>query len=214
MFSADESLKTDLIDHILMLLTIRGIKTQKQVTTQKTHEDKVFVLSSKVVVHKVDDQFGEIVKKYSLQRLKEENRKTRGNTNELAKKHVYDEELIRDFIDLMPLPESFEAKLKNEIFQYDKERVYNLIQQAIDLFEITPTLIKLRSPIKIFGSIDGQYNDLIRYFNFWGRPSEHKGDIESFEYLFLGNITNRGSLSLETLCLLLALKVLIRIFKF
>ena len=148
-----------------------------------------------------------MVKKYSLQKLREENKKTRGNCAEFTKKYVYDEDLIKDFLDLMPLPEYFEPKQRNEKFGFDKGRVYELVQQATDLFETTPTLIKLRSPIKIFGSIDGQYNDLMRYFNFWGRPSDLKGDIECFEYLFLGNVVNRGMFNLETLCLLLALKV-------
>ena len=31
---------------------------------------------------------------------------------------------------------------------------------------------------KIYGSINGQYNDLMRDFSFFGRPSELKGDIE------------------------------------
>ena len=47
----------------------------------------------------------------------------------------------------------------------------------------------------------------MRYFSLFGRPSELKGDIECVDYLFLGNFTNRGAFSLETICLLLALKV-------
>jgi len=78
LFSVDEGLKIDLMDHISNLLTLRGLKPQKQVIVKKENEDKVFVLSSKVVVHKVDEEFGEMVKKYSLQKLREENKKTRG----------------------------------------------------------------------------------------------------------------------------------------
>ena len=47
----------------------------------------------------------------------------------------------------------------------------------------------------------------MRYFSLFGRPSELKGDIECVDYLFLGNFTNRGAFSLETICLLLALKI-------
>ena len=66
----------------------------------------------------------------------------------------------------------------------------------------------MKAPIKIFGDIHGQYSDLMRFFDLWGHPSDDviDGDIESFDYLFLGDYVDRGSHSLETICLLLALK--------
>ncbi len=49
----------------------------------------------------------------------------------------------------------------------------------------------------------------MRFFDLWGSPfdSGKDGDIESFDYLFLGNFVDKGSHSLETICLLLSLKV-------
>jgi hypothetical protein len=48
----------------------------------------------------------------------------------------------------------------------------------------------------------------MRFFDLWGSPSnEVGGDIESYDYLFLGDYVDRGSHSLETICLLMALKV-------
>jgi serine/threonine-protein phosphatase PP1 catalytic subunit len=46
----------------------------------------------------------------------------------------------------------------------------------------------------------------MRFFDLWGSPSEN-GDIESFDYLFLGDYVDRGKQSLETICLLLAYKI-------
>ena len=46
----------------------------------------------------------------------------------------------------------------------------------------------------------------MRFFDLWGIPNDN-GDIESYDYLFLGDYVDRGSHSLETVCLLMALKV-------
>ena len=70
----------------------------------------------------------------------------------------------------------------------------------------------MRPGVKIFGSIHGQFADLLRFFKEYGIPDddysfENKGDIEAIEYLFLGNYIDRGTNSLEVICLLLALKL-------
>lgn len=47
----------------------------------------------------------------------------------------------------------------------------------------------------------------MRFFDLWGHPSDLEGgDIEAYDYLFLGDYVDRGSHSLETICLLMALK--------
>lgn len=70
-------------------------------------------------------------------------------------------------------------------------------------------VLRVQAPIKIYGDIHGQYSDLMRFFDLFGAPcyGNTEGDIESFDYLFLGDFVDRGSHSLETICLLLALKV-------
>ncbi len=212
LFSKDESLKNELNDHISMLLLIQIQKKQRIMqVSQKNNDDKMFTLSSRVVAYFVGDEsddFGSLVKKYSLQKLKEENKKMLKNSDQLlGKKHIYDEELVKTFLTLLPTRDNFKPRSIKEAFPFQKEYVLKLIKDARLVIENTPTLLKLKYPIKIFGSLNGQYNDLIKYFNLWGQPSEYQGDIESFDYLFLGNFVNRGSFSLEVLCLLLSLKV-------
>ena len=64
----------------------------------------------------------------------------------------------------------------------------------------------LAAPVKIFGDLHGQFLDLMRLFDEYGSPST-AGDITYIDYLFLGDYVDRGAHSLETILLLLALKI-------
>jgi len=70
-----------------------------------------------------------------------------------------------------------------------------------------PIVIKeIKPPVKVFGNLFGNYADLMRFFDIWKSPCE-SGDIAGMDYLFLGNYVDRGQYSLETICLLMALKL-------
>ena len=66
------------------------------------------------------------------------------------------------------------------------------------------SVVHVRTPVKLFGDIHGQYSDLLRYFASFGSPAV---DVEYVSYLFLGDYVDRGTHSLEVLVLLLALKI-------
>jgi protein phosphatase len=56
----------------------------------------------------------------------------------------------------------------------------------------------MRSPVKIFGDIHGQINEVNRFFETFGSPSDEtpNGDIEYTNYLFLGDYVDRGNKSI------------------
>lgn len=72
-------------------------------------------------------------------------------------------------------------------------------------------VVELDQGVKIFGSIHGQFGDLMKFFSSFGTPDNDptfkNGDIEANDYLFLGNYVDRGRNSLEVICTLLALKL-------
>ena len=204
LFSTNPILKEELNEYLTEL-----IKKNSNASANKNKAH--FELSHKVIVYNIpeEDNFGKIVKQISYSKLTEVDKKITEHPNEVEIKPKYNENLINDFLQLLPNPdEEYTYYKKNaNIILFDKDYISNLINEALVQLKASSPLIKLRSPVKIYGSINGQYNDLMRYFSLFGRPSELKGDIESIDYLFLGNFTNRGAFSLETVCLLLALKV-------
>jgi protein phosphatase len=85
--------------------------------------------------------------------------------------------------------------------------VARLVDEATEIFKSEDMCLRLRAPIKVYGDIHGQYQDLMRLFARYKAPSDgDDGDIDSTDYLFLGDYVDRGSFSLETVCLLFALK--------
>jgi len=91
-------------------------------------------------------------------------------------------------------------------FAFRREHIIALADECQKVLEEQPMVLRVDAPVKVFGDIHGQYQDLMRFFDLWGIPSEH-GDIECYDYVFLGDYVDRGNHSLETICLLMALKV-------
>ncbi|KAK1356075.1 Serine/threonine-protein phosphatase [Heracleum sosnowskyi] len=93
----------------------------------------------------------------------------------------------------------------NRSFFLDVLEVSELCHDAEQIFKREPTVLHLKTPIKVFGDLHGQFGDLMRLFDEYGFPST-AGDISYIDYLFLGDFVDRGQHSLETITLLLALK--------
>lgn len=95
--------------------------------------------------------------------------------------------------------------LTSTLFPFKKDKVIRLCQQASKLVINESSLVGVRPPVKIFGSIYGRFYDLLRLFDSFGFPDEH--EMQSNQYVFLGNYVDKGFNSLETVCLLMALKI-------
>ena len=121
-----------------------------------------------------------------------------------------DKNLCDLFIDTLLRPEQFlkDNNYDSEKFAFNIDQIAALTKQCMEIVAKQPNILKVSAPVKVFGDIHGQYIDLMNFFNKWGSPSEGpNGDIMSNDYLFLGDYVDRGNLSLETICLLMALKV-------
>ncbi|XP_043720245.1 serine/threonine-protein phosphatase BSL1-like [Telopea speciosissima] len=102
-------------------------------------------------------------------------------------------------------PRNWKAPANRKFF-LDSYEVGELCYAAEQIFIQEPTVLQLKAPVKIFGDLHGQFGDLMRLFDEYGFPST-AGDITYIDYLFLGDYVDRGQHSLETITLLLALKI-------
>ena len=57
----------------------------------------------------------------------------------------------------------------------------------------TSSLVKVRTPLKLFGDVHGQFADLQRFFAAYGSPNPFTGDVEYVNYVFLGDYVDRGT---------------------
>ncbi|XP_038988475.1 serine/threonine-protein phosphatase BSL1 homolog isoform X2 [Phoenix dactylifera] len=113
--------------------------------------------------------------------------------------------LHKKIISLLLRPRNWKAPA-NRSFFLDCSEVGELCHAAEQIFRKEPAVLQLKAPVKVFGDLHGQFGDLMRLFDEYGFPST-AGDITYIDYLFLGDYVDRGQHSLETISLLLALKI-------
>jgi serine/threonine-protein phosphatase 2A catalytic subunit len=84
-----------------------------------------------------------------------------------------------------------------------ESEIKNLCEKAIEILQEEHNIQTVKSPVTVCGDIHGQFYDLLRLFNKRGKPPE-------ICYLFIGDYVDRGCHSLETISLLILLKVRFR----
>lgn len=81
-----------------------------------------------------------------------------------------------------------------------EDTVHELCHQLKTQLLGAPNIISLNTPCTVVGDIHGQYHDLLEIFKIGGSPP-------STNYVFLGDYVDRGYYSVETILLLVALKL-------
>ncbi|KAJ1688576.1 hypothetical protein LUZ63_019966 [Rhynchospora breviuscula] len=165
-----------------------------------------------VVAKETVGNLGGLVRQLSLDQFENESRRMHPSNAESSyppKKHLNRQKspqgLHKKVISLLLRPRNWKPPA-NRAFFLDSYEVGELCYAAEQIFMQEPTVLQLKAPIKVFGDLHGQFGDLMRLFDEYGFPST-AGDITYIDYLFLGDYVDRGQHSLETITLLLALKI-------
>ncbi len=180
-------------------------------------QDNKFRLAKDAVVLKFNENMNEemgMIRKISIDKLNDEGKRI-GFQNlrpDIQNRRIYNENLITKFIDTLLRPFDWftpDADEMHKNLPFTSEEIDMLLSETAKVLVKDQTLVKIKSPVKIFGNIFGQFNDLMRIFESYGNPSDEStmGDVHLFHYVFLGDYVDRGFYSLEVILLIFALKV-------
>ena len=78
--------------------------------------------------------------------------------------------------------------------------VKQMCERAKEILQREKNVVAVDSPVTVVGDLHGQFNDLIELMKIGGRAPDTN-------YLFLGDYVDRGYDSVETVCMVLAMKV-------
>ncbi|XP_057549108.1 serine/threonine-protein phosphatase BSL1 [Amaranthus tricolor] len=164
-----------------------------------------------VVAKEAVGNLGGMVRQLSLDQFENESRRmipVSSDQTSLGKKFARQKSpqgLHKKVISTLLRPRNWKPPVNRKFF-LDSYEVGEICHAAEQIFMQEPTVLQLKAPIKVFGDLHGQFGDLMRLFDEYGFPST-AGDITYIDYLFLGDYVDRGQHSLETITLLLALKI-------
>ncbi|KAM2902190.1 hypothetical protein FF1_008094 [Malus domestica] len=164
-----------------------------------------------VVAKEAVGNLGGMVRQLSLDQFENESRRTIPMNNDVShpnKKYTRQKSpqgLHKKVISTLLRPRNWKPPVNRKFF-LDSYEVGELCYAAEQIFMHEQTVLQLKAPVKVFGDLHGQFGDLMRLFDEYGFPSA-AGDITYIDYLFLGDYVDRGQHSLETITLLLALKI-------
>jgi protein phosphatase len=159
----------------------------------------------------LEKDFTHLVRKVAIESLEEEGRKIQPSNihaNVARETSGPGSDVASFVIENLLQPATWQPDPDPNRFILHANEVSQLCDHVYAMLQKEPMLLRLRAPIKVYGDIHGQYVDLMRLFARYKSPTDGEGgDIDSMDYLFLGDYVDRGSFSLETIVLLFALKI-------
>eukprot|EP00252_Welwitschia_mirabilis_P026986 TRINITY_DN906_c0_g1_i2.p1 TRINITY_DN906_c0_g1~~TRINITY_DN906_c0_g1_i2.p1 ORF type:complete len:944 (-),score=234.90 TRINITY_DN906_c0_g1_i2:748-3579(-) len=165
-----------------------------------------------VVAAETGGALGGMVRSLSIDQFENEGRRVSYGTPESANaaRKLLDRQMSinsvpKKILTYLLKPRGWKPPVRRQFF-LDCNEISELCDGAERIFSQEPSVLQIKAPVKIFGDLHGQFGDLMRLFDEYGAPST-AGDISYIDYLFLGDYVDRGQHSLETISLLLALKV-------
>ncbi|OVA17135.1 Phosphoesterase domain [Macleaya cordata] len=165
-----------------------------------------------VVAAETGGALGGMVRQLSIDQFENEGRRVSYGTPEsaTAARKLLDRQMSinsvpKKVIAHLLKPRGWKPPVRRQFF-LDCNEIADLCDSVERIFSTEPSVLQIKAPVKIFGDLHGQFGDLMRLFDEYGSPST-AGDIAYIDYLFLGDYVDRGQHSLETITLLLALKV-------
>lgn len=84
--------------------------------------------------------------------------------------------------------------------QLTETEVRDLCVKVREVLKEESNVVPVAAPVTVCGDIHGQFNDLMELFMIAGKPPDTN-------FLFMGDYVDRGYYSLETVSLLMALKL-------
>ncbi|QDZ17857.1 serine/threonine-protein phosphatase [Chloropicon primus] len=185
-----------------------GAKRSTPATDVRLHHRAVVVAADS----ESEGALGGLVRQLSIDQFENESRRVSagsieqfGNLTPVLQRSVSFQGVHKRVLQELLRPNTWKAPADRSFILRPSE-IVDLCDAAEAVFSEEPTVLKIQAPVKIFGDLHGQFGDLMRLFLEFGTPMTG-GDITYIDYLFLGDYVDRGSHSLEIMCLLLALKI-------